>query len=185
MRSDCLELVLLWTAYDECQERIHAWKNEVMQTISNTESTDQNIHADSTCGNPVPLALPEPPSVVSPASNSTKPWLCPISSDSKNRGILSMTTAEYVDLVDRSGRTTKSGKRGSIDSDLAPILLRIGVNPDAWVETISHFGSIFHVAAGLAPNLRTFADRIGRKWLTGVSAARSAFASSPAQITRT
>jgi hypothetical protein len=167
--------------FTSIQERIHAWKNEIVQTLSNTKSADQNIHADSACGNPVPLAVPETPSVVNPAFNSTKSWLCPISSDSKNRGILSMTTAEYVDLVDRAGRTTKSGKQGSIDSNLAPILLRIGVNPDAWLDTISRFGSTFHVAAGLTSNLRAFADRIGRKWLTGVSAARTAFTSSPAQ----
>jgi hypothetical protein len=78
--------------------------------------------------------------------------------------------------------TSGRQKPGSIDSDFAPILLRIGVNPDARVETISRIGSIFHVAAGLVSNLRAFADRIGRKWLTGVSSARSALASSPAQI---
>jgi hypothetical protein len=169
--------------YTSIQERIHAWQNEIEQALCNTKSTDQNIHDNAASGNPVLLAIPEPPSIVSPDSNTTEPWLCPISSDSKNHGILSMTTAEYFDLVDRSGRMTKSGKRGAIDSDLAPILLRIGVNPDAWFETISCFGSIFHVAAGLISNLRTFADRIGRKWLTGVSVARSAFASSPALIT--
>jgi hypothetical protein len=168
--------------FTSIQERIYAWQNEGMQTFSNIKSTDHNLHANSACGNPVPLSTPEP-SVVSPASNSTEPWLCPISSDSNNRGILSVTTTEYFDLVDKSGRMIKSGKRGTIDSDLAPILLRIGVNPDAWFETISHFGSIFHVAAGLISNLRTFADRIGRKWLTGVSTARYAFASSQAQIT--
>jgi hypothetical protein len=50
-------------------------------------------------------------------------WLCPISSEAQRRGILQMTTAEYIDLVDRSGRMIQSDKRGAIDADLAPILL--------------------------------------------------------------
>jgi hypothetical protein len=166
--------------FTSIQERIQAWRNEIMQTISNAKPADQNINADSTCDNPAPLAIPKPLSAASP---DFKPWLCPISSDSKNRGILSITTPEYIDLVDRSGRVIQQGKLGFIDPDLAPIMLRIGVNPDAWLETISRFGSIFHVAAGSLPNLRTFADRIGRKRLKGVSAARFAFVSSAVQRT--
>ena len=86
-----------------------------------------------------------------------------------------MTTAEYFDLVDRSGRMTRLGKRGAMDADLAPILTRIGVRPEAWVETVSCFGSRFRLAAGLVSNLRSFADRLGRHWLQGTAAARAAF----------
>lgn len=93
-----------------------------------------------------------------------------------------MTTAEYFDLVDMSGRMTRSNIRGAIDADLAPILLRIGANPEAWVETISRFGSSFRLAAGLLSNLRSFADQLGRRWLKGVATARAAFAPSPPQL---
>lgn len=93
--------------------------------------------------------------------------------------MLHMTAPEYFDLVDKSGRMTRSDKRGAIDAELAPILLRIGANPDAWIETISRFGSKFTLASGLLSNLRNFADRIGRQWLKGITAARSAFALPP------
>jgi len=89
-----------------------------------------------------------------------------------------MTPAEYFDLVDKSGRLTRSDKPCAIDPDLAPILLRIGANPDAWIETISCFGYKFRLAAGLLANLRNFADQLGRRWLTGLTAARAAFAPS-------
>jgi hypothetical protein len=52
-------------------------------------------------------------------------------------------------------------KRGALDADLEPILLRIGANPEAWVQIIAHFGSEFRVAAGLLSNLRNFADQLG------------------------
>jgi REP element-mobilizing transposase RayT len=103
-------------------------------------------------------------------------WLCPIPSD-----ILQMTEAEYFDLVDKSGRILRSSKPGAIDADLAPMLLRIGIKPESWPDTVSRFGSKFHVAAGLVSSLRSFAGQIGRRWLAGVSAARIAFAALPSQ----
>ena len=167
--------------FTSIQQRIRAWKIKTIPSPPNVKpSTNQNLHPNSARVHPTPFPAPEPSSVVNPGSNS---WLCPISSDSMNRGILSMTTEEYFDLVDRSGRIAMSGKRGSIDPALAPILLRIGVKPEAWIETISRFGSMFHLAAGLVSNLRAFASRVGRNWLTGVSAARTAFVSPPVRIT--
>ena len=93
-----------------------------------------------------------------------------------------MTAAEYFDLVDKSGRMMRSDKRGVIDADLAPILLRIGANPEAWLDTVTRFGSKFRLAAGLLSNLRSFAHQLGRRWLKGVASARAAFASSPPQL---
>jgi hypothetical protein len=168
--------------FTSIQQRIQACQNEIKHTLSDAKSADQKALASSACSSTDPVAIDETPSAENLASNNTEFWLCPISSDSQNRGILSMTEAEYLDLVDRSGRVVRAGKRGYIDADLAPILQRININPNAWGETISRFGSSFHVAAGLISNLRSFAGRIGRRWLAGVSAARSAFASSPAQI---
>ena len=92
-----------------------------------------------------------------------------------------MTASEYFDLVDKSGRMIRSDKRGAIETDLRPILLRIGVNPQAWTETVSGFGDKFSFVAGLLCNLRKFADQLGRRWFKGVAAARTAFALSPPQ----
>ena len=88
-----------------------------------------------------------------------------------------MTTAEYIDLVDRSGRLVRLNKRGAIDPDLAPIMMRIGAKPGEWTDTVSRFGTKFQIAAGLLANLRRFADLIGRRWVKGIGTARAAFAS--------
>ena len=108
-------------------------------------------------------------------------WLCPIGSAGGRRGILPMTASEYFDLVDKSGRMIRPDKRGVMESDLRPILLRIGVNPQAWPETITGFGDKFSFVAGLLCNLRKFADQVGRRWFKGVAAARMAFTSPPPQ----
>jgi hypothetical protein len=160
--------------FTSIQERIRAWHDETLMTSSASTKEVQNIQPGS-----LGKETPENPADIPHSLDETflsEPWLCPISSDSHRRGILQMTAAEYFDLVDQSGRMTRSDKRGAIDTSLAPILLRIGANPDAWLETISRFGSQFHLAAGLLSNLRAFADRLGRQWLTGFTAARTAFA---------
>jgi putative transposase len=159
--------------FTSIQQRIRTWHDEVMAqgAVSGEDVQKQNEIPD------LSGVVPERISTDSP--NPSADWLCTISSDFQHRGILEITEAEYFDLVDRSGRILRSGKRGAIDPDLAPILLRIGIKPDAWMDTVSRFGSRFRLVAGLLSSLRTFADQIGRRWLTGVSAARVAFASPP------
>jgi REP element-mobilizing transposase RayT len=159
--------------FTSIQERIHAWQKGQL-AMSSTQNMQPGSFSgnmemgDKTCetSSPIPIAS----------------WLCPIQSDSQRQGILHITTEEYLDLVDKSGRMIRPDKRGSIDADLAPILLRIGANPEAWPETIARFGSKFRLAAGLLSNLRNFADQIGRHWLTGVANARVAFAPAPPQL---
>ena len=179
--------------FTSIQERIRAWQKETMKTAPAPREAAQDMQSGS-FGRDMQMqenaggisnAIPERIPAVRNSFDGAAPsacWLCPIQSDSGRRGILQMTAAEYLDLVDRSGRMTRSDKRGVIDADLAPILLRIGANPDAWLETVTCFGAKFRLAAGLLANLRNFADQLGRRWLKGVAAARGAFASSPPQL---
>ena len=174
--------------FTSIQERIRAWHREMIASGSVPGESNQNSQSGSfsqamqkledmaDSSNSIPECIPFN-SLCAPSSC----WLCPIQSDSQRRGILPMTATEYFDLVDKSGRILRSDKRGAIDAGLAPILLRIGARPEAWIDTVSLFGSKFRLAAGLVSSLRSFADQLGRRWLTGVAAARASFAVSPPQ----
>ncbi len=175
--------------FTSIQERIRAWREEQSTTDTVSGESAQNLRGRSlgeartkagNAGENPNFACKEAPtednSLIRSASSAD--WLCPIQSDCRRQGILQMTAADYFDLVDRSGRLIRSDKRGAIDGALAPILKRIGANSEAWQETISRFETNFCLAAGMLSNLRKFADRIGRRWLKGVSSARAAFASS-------
>jgi len=145
-------------------QRIQAWQNQTTTAITlNTPSpspSPQNY-------------LTQPQSL---DQQTTSPnWLRPICSVASQPAILPITELEYFDLVDQSARISGPHK-GSISPSLAPILMRIGVNPQAWPDTISHFGSKFCLAAGLLSNLRNFAQQIGLHWLKGLTMARIAFA---------
>ena len=177
--------------FTSIQERIRAWYNESMITGSVPGESSQNSPS-----RPLSPRMPKTqdaadisncmphrfPPDTRPLPSDSSCWLCPIQPDAQRRGILQMTAAEYIDLVDKSGRMLRTDKRGAIDPDLAPILLRIGANPQAWQDTISHFGSRFRLAAGRLSSLRTFARHLGRRWLTGVSMAQTAFSTSPSQL---
>ena len=171
--------------FTSIRERIRAWRKETIPTTpALPPEKTQDMHLASMQENTARIPNPIPDRLVDAAHPDG--WLCPIHSDSQRRGILSITITEYFDLVDKSGRLARSDKRGTIDADLAPILMRIGARPDAWIETVSRFGSRFHLAAGLPSNLRAFADRLGRRWLQGAATARVAFASStPSSAGRT
>ncbi|MEJ2244854.1 MAG: hypothetical protein P8Y80_02025 [Acidobacteriota bacterium] len=108
-------------------------------------------------------------------SDQSNYWLCPISSQNDPDGILPMTETEYFDLVDRSGRLIQSDKPGAIDSSLTPILHRFGAKPEEWQDTIKRFEDKFSLVVGLLSSLREFADRLGKKWFTGITAARTSF----------
>jgi hypothetical protein len=175
--------------FTSIQERIRAWQKETMTAaVASGEAAAPDPQATSvgngTLVTESAAGISNPPAghlaaLAKSSDDSTFSacWLCPIQSDSERRGILSMTAAEYFDLVDKSGRMMRSDKRGAIDADLVPILLRIGARPDGWLDTVSRFGSRFRLAAGLVSSLRDFADRLGRRWFQG--AAPMAFGSPP------
>jgi REP element-mobilizing transposase RayT len=175
--------------FSSIQQRILAWQKEMMSLHADCTQETQNNSSDSfpghaTMSENMGEGVTPAPVMDELFDNKDLPdsWLCPIASESGRRGILTISAAEYFDLVDISGRAIRSNKRGSIDATLAPILLRIGANPEAWPETISRFGSKFHLVAGLLANLRLFADQLGRRWLKGIAAAQSAFAPAPQRL---
>ena len=179
--------------FTSIQERIRAWQMEMMSTVAVSAKETQDSNSDSyykdtrMMESTVQTSIPVPDHAFAmsklPDNKALSDcWLCPIASESGRRGILPITAAEYFGLVDKSGRTIRADKRGSIDAELAPILLRIGVNPEAWPDTISRFGCKFHLVAGLLSNLRRFADQLGRRWFKGVISAQTAFASSPPRL---
>jgi putative transposase len=166
--------------YTSIQERIRCWQKETMASDSDSGEEIQamrSVPAGEESSENIATATSKHISTASASSTHANSWLCPIQSDSTRRGILQMSTSEYFDLLDRSGRMVRADKRGYIDADLEPILKRIGAVPKAWVEIVSHFGSAFWLVAGSLSNMRNFADSFGKCWFKGVTTARSVFAS--------
>jgi len=80
-----------------------------------------------------------------------------------------------LQLTDWTGRAIRSGKTGVIPSDLAPILERLNIDPDAWVENIRHYGKNYFRAVGTTDNLKRFSEVLNQQWLCGVRASMGLF----------
>ena len=74
---------------------------------------------------------------------------------------------DYFQLVDWTGRNIKEGKRGAIPKELAPILQRLEVKPEQWVDGVQHYGRRFHCVVGLVRNMLDESIKQGRCWLRG------------------
>jgi hypothetical protein len=92
-----------------------------------------------------------------------------------DRGFLPMTLDEYLELLDWTGRQVRADKRGAIPLHLAPILERLGINGDAWVDTIDQFGRLFRRAAGRVASMAALAAARGKRWFHGMRACRTSF----------
>ena len=64
------------------------------------------------------------------------------------KGFLSLSLNEYIELIDWTGRQVKEGKRGAIPAHLKPILTRLNIDADNWVDTVRSFGKLFYRIAG-------------------------------------
>ena len=93
-----------------------------------------------------------------------------------SKGFLPVTQDQYLRLLDWTGRQARRGKRGRIPADLAPILTRLQITNDTWVDMVENFGRWFRRAAGRQESLAAEATRRGRCWLHGVSRSRELFA---------
>ena len=62
--------------------------------------------------------------------------------------LLNLTIDEYLRLLDWTGRLVKDENQGAIPSDINPILTRLDVNQENWLDTVKTFGSVFYRAAG-------------------------------------
>ena len=84
---------------------------------------------------------------------------------------------DYLRLVDWTGRQLRANKRGQIPLELVPIVERLDMGAEQWLETIDRFGSLFWRMVGKVESMLEAAKRTGRRWLKGIRASAELFAS--------
>ena len=83
--------------------------------------------------------------------------------------------ADYVELVDWTGRAIHPTKRSSIAAHAPQILARIGIDGDAFIALLSHFLKEFGSAIGKPAMLVSLCERRQTKYLRGMGTARMVF----------
>ncbi len=85
---------------------------------------------------------------------------------------LSISIAQYLNLVDWTGRQMHPGKRGRIEPERPRILDRLGLTDSSWTTQVKATESNFYRAIGAADSLIDYAKHIGQQWLQGIGVAR-------------
>lgn len=85
---------------------------------------------------------------------------------------LPMTSSEYAELVDWTGRSIRADKRGCIGAHQPAVLERIRIRNKQWLREIRHYGTWYYRAVGSLEALEQFCARVNQQWMKGVSHAR-------------
>ncbi len=85
------------------------------------------------------------------AQNTIKPWVVGIKECAPGaEGECTLSLADYLQLVDLTARKVRKDKRGAMDGRLEPILERLGLDADKWVEAMTRGGKFRGRAVGSA-----------------------------------
>lgn len=100
-------------------------------------------------------------------------------SDQITENTIPYSTADYLELVDWSGRAIVEGKKGSIPEHLPPILQRLNMRPEQYLNYIRKPKYGFANALGALDKLKEYAEHFGKAFTKGQTAATALF--SPGQ----
>lgn len=138
--------------FTSIQERIHIWlerKNVPGKALQPVEDLDVTISALL--------------GFVDAAGESREP--------------IPINFADFLELLDWSGRAVLEGKRGAIPDDLPPILQRLGIDAKGYVHYIRREVGGFQRVLGRLEQLREHAASLGVKFFKGHTLARQLFVS--------
>lgn len=82
----------------------------------------------------------------------------------------------YLELLDWTGRQIREGKRGHVAHHLSPVLERLELDVEAWVDNVEGYGGLFYRLAGKLMRLKELARSCGSAWLHGHCGARRLYA---------
>ncbi len=83
--------------------------------------------------------------------------------------------ADYIELVDWTGRQIRPDKRGAISENAPPILARLGIEQGNWLRNCQKLEEDFRQVIGPAAAIEKFCQAIGQKWLQGIHSCRRCF----------
>lgn len=86
---------------------------------------------------------------------------------------------DYFELVDWTGRVIREDKRGAIPAHIKPILLKLGIQQDNWVDSVKHFSHRFYRVVGSVEKIKQQCQHMQQKWLRGLTASQALYQQNP------
>ncbi|MDD2809726.1 transposase [Rhodoferax sp.] len=117
------------------------------------------------------------PSLLAEAELATLPEapLMPFDVTSRFEQAIPFGLQEYIDLVDTMGHAVHPTKRGAMPAATPPILTRLGMDAEAFINAADHFFKDFASAVGTPAKLIEIAAQRQQRALRGLAAAKRMF----------
>jgi putative transposase len=139
--------------FTSLQERIRHYQKTLEQTGSRTEATTTTpVHLEPFVG----------------GEHQDKP------------AGLNFSLPDYLELTDWAGRAIRTDKAGAIPSELAPILERLNIDPEAWLDSVKNYGKNYNTVIGTRAGIKRFSQAMGRKWFCVSGFSMQIYQTSPA-----
>jgi REP element-mobilizing transposase RayT len=74
---------------------------------------------------------------------------------------------DYLQLLDWTGRQLHPEKSGQIPSYVPPILVRLNVDWNHWIDEMNHYGKWYYRAVGSMQAIEKYCQHLGQQWLKG------------------
>jgi len=76
---------------------------------------------------------------------------------------LSLSTLDYLELLDETARITRADKAGATAMDLPPIFERLKLDVGYWKLLVNDFGRLFSLVAGVPSNVYEMRSLISKR----------------------
>ena len=83
--------------------------------------------------------------------------------------------ADYLELLDWTGRAIRDDKAGYMDAAQLPILQRLGLEARSWQELSQSFESLFHSLVGRPEKVEVVVEARAQHWAQGIGNCRRYF----------
>lgn len=84
---------------------------------------------------------------------------------------------DYLEVVDLTARLIRSDKRGFTPANMPPILQRLNIPADQWLQSCTKFESRFKSLVGSVEKIRAACEHFGQHWAHGYRACKHSFPS--------
>ena len=133
--------------FTSVQRRIQTWVADASES-ANTSNVRASFLA--------PLTIDERRDPIGPCA-STSDKRC------SDKGFLSISLADYLELLDATARITRADKAGSTPVEMAPIFERLKLDVGNWKLIVSDFGRLFSSVAGAPKDVYDMRSLISKR----------------------
>ncbi len=104
-------------------------------------------------------------------------WLSPLGEAATGHPVMGIGVESYLEMLEWTGQCMAEGKRGKLPPALIPLLERMDLEVERWVETVEKYGSHYYRVSGKVETLRQKAADWGQQWVAGQRKSRGVFRS--------